>query len=270
MTFLKYILTILSFFSFNCIIAQYCSNYDAGEILERYENRILGKLKSSGDQNVRTNVISCDYNKYNDTWKIKHTITFNGVWTGDYYSATGNLTVTPNNWDWKYIKGNDNMNALLLTYGLLEALAEESNNSSSNNYKNPYSPNSKIENIKVDYNKYEGFTKGMEIHSKININQAQYQECQIVVWFFYHDGRPLKGYNGKLESTKNQVCVWKNVTPSYENTEWKDFSFFLPYSELEITSKVKHSLYFDIRVYTIKDSKEIGKSSAYHFTYEKG
>ena len=252
--YLKFFLLFL--FTCNSIKAQSCSSYRASQLVDQYEARIMRLLKSEGDTNISTSVINCQHYTNEDIWVIEHKISFNGFWSGDYYEARGKLTVKPHEWEWKYIEGNDNMDGWLVLNNLANLIADEMLEL----------PNGDVESVWTDFDQYSDGKRGLWIHSKVSINYAQYQDCQLVVWFYHQDGRKLKSYDGSYQASDNQVAVWKDMSPTYEKSIWKDFQIFMPYDELEVPSGKTTELYFRVGVYLKDDWEQLDLSEKNYFS----
>lgn len=97
-----------------------CSN--AERVVDNHQDGILELLLSSGDTNVYTEVIDCDYSWWGDRTEITHYISFNGFWTGTKYEAVGKLIIEDNEARWFYLRGNSAMNEYLIQMGLLAAV----------------------------------------------------------------------------------------------------------------------------------------------------
>ena len=113
----------IAMFVFLCtmVASAQCSN--AERVVRNHQDGILELLLSSGDTNVYTEVIDCDYSWWEDKTEITHYISFNGIWTGTKYQAIGKLIIEDNEVRWFYLKGNDAMNEYLIQMGLLAVVA---------------------------------------------------------------------------------------------------------------------------------------------------
>jgi hypothetical protein len=116
----KFMIAMLVFLCTMVSKAQ-CSN--AERVIRNHQDGILELLLSSGDTNIYTEVIDCDYNWWGDKTEITHYISFNGFWTGVKYEAIGKLIIEDNEARWHYLKGNDAMNEYLMQAGLMAVLA---------------------------------------------------------------------------------------------------------------------------------------------------
>jgi len=116
----KFIIAMFVFLYTMATSAQ-CSN--AEQAVKNHQDGILELLLSSGDTNVYTEVIDCDYSWWDDKTEITHYISFNGFWTGTKYEAIGKLVIEDNEARWHLLKGNEAMNEYIIQMGLLAVVA---------------------------------------------------------------------------------------------------------------------------------------------------
>lgn len=117
---LKFIIAMVIFLNAMTTKGQ-CSN--ASRTLRNHQDGIMELLLSTGDTNIYTEVLECDYNWWNDRTEISHYISFNGFWTGTSYEAIGKLVIKDGESTWYYLKGNNSMNEYLVQMGLMAVLA---------------------------------------------------------------------------------------------------------------------------------------------------
>ena len=126
-----------------------------------------------------------------------------------------------------------------------------------------------VDKVWVDHNIYQDGAKGMLIHVKFDVANALGENCKCVAYFYKVDGSKLKDTNNRFCTVDGQVSTSEDFSSPYESSYWKDFSFFMPYSELHVNSK--NDLYFEL-VFFIYHSdgkyEEIGRYSKVTFTYD--
>ena len=125
-----------------------------------------------------------------------------------------------------------------------------------------------ISSAYIEHNVFENDIKGMRIHIHFCTYGGQYHEVGPVVSFYKADGTHLKDTNGKYYYASNLVASWKYDIASYSSTEWKDFTLFMPYSELHMPTGCKNvSLYADIAIYDADVKAYISNSKQVSFSF---
>ncbi|HIZ87629.1 MAG TPA: BACON domain-containing protein [Candidatus Coprenecus pullistercoris] len=130
-------------------------------------------------------------------------------------------------------------------------------------------PTAEIEDIWVDHNYYYGGEKGMMIHLHMSIYGMKGNTGRAIAYFYYggDSETALTDYNQSYRTTSGKVSVGEDFTPSYDSSEWKDFSIFMPYSELHMASG-QHSLKFYVILWDDLD-EYMTESDWEYFTYTK-
>lgn len=85
--------------------------------------------------------------------------------------------------------------------------------------------------------------------------------------FEYSNGIKLKDYNRLYYTSDGYVATGEDFTPKYDDTIYKDFTVFLPYSELHL-SNGHHDLRFYAWLYEKSTSKNIATSDYTSFTID--
>jgi hypothetical protein len=73
---------------------------------------------------------------------------------------------------------------------------------------------------------------GMKIHSYINTLGYKDVTLAVGVFFFWENGDSIDGSNAPADNrtrTGGYLTVQSTITPSYDNSEWTDYWFFVPY-----------------------------------------
>ncbi len=91
---------------------------------------------------------------------------------------------------------------------------------------------------------------GMKIHSHINTLGYQGQQVRVAAFFYWADGTPIKGDNAPANdrSTDGQLTVQAVITPSYDNSQWNDYWFFIPYSYFPTGLHGDQSAYVEVEI----------------------
>ncbi|OYP42989.1 zinc-ribbon domain-containing protein [Prevotella sp. P4-119] len=98
-------------------------------------------------------------------------------------------------------------------------------------------PYGEIVKVWVDHSTYDDDgTKGMRIHIAFKAHNMLNKEGRVSAYFYYSDGTALTDTNGSYKTTDGDVAVGKDFCPSYENSDFRDFKLFMPYSELHLDS----------------------------------
>jgi serine/threonine protein kinase len=131
---------------------------------------------------------------------------------------------------WQHFLETEDDTGLTALYQLLEKTGKKSGS---------------FEKIWVDQNVYEKAGKGMKIHAKFTVRNVKNVRCRAVAYFHFDSGEPLKDFNDSYYTIGGHVSVGVDFTPSYDDSVFKDFTLFIPYSELHL-DKGKHNLRFKI------------------------
>ncbi len=74
---------------------------------------------------------------------------------------------------------------------------------------------------------------GMKIHAHLQMIGYQGQDVRVGAFFYWGDGTPISGSEAPVDNqtpTDGYLTVQDVLTPSYDNSQWDDFWFFVPYS----------------------------------------
>lgn len=94
-----------------------------------------------------------------------------------------------------------------------------------------------IYKIWADHNVYESSQKGMRLHVKFDAYDVYWHDLNVCAYFYYKDGEALKGVYGSDYITRSgHVTVQEITTAHYTNTTWNDFTLFIPYKYLNMSS----------------------------------
>ena len=121
-----------------------------------------------------------------------------------------------------------------------------------------------FDKIWVEHNVYENGKKGMRIHSHFFVHYAKSLQMSVNYYFYYNDNRVLRDTNNSYGTTGGQVCCFSGIKPGYDQTEYKDFSLFMPYNELHL-SRGNYNLKFRGEIFYA--GKSYGISDWVNFTF---
>ena len=119
-------------------------------------------------------------------------------------------------------------------------------------------PFGEIKNVWVDHNTYDNNgLKGMRIHISFTVHNMLNRAGMVSAYFYNSDGTALLDTNGLYKSTDGCVSVGEAFNPSYENSDYSDFTIFMPYSEFHLNSST--NLYFKVLLWY--NQEKIGEYS---------
>lgn len=126
--------------------------------------------------------------------------------------------------------------------------------------------NAVINSVETDFG-----DKGLTIHVDFEINNCKGERGSCVVWFYYENGQPIKDINGEYATEDGNVWVYENFNPGYDGTRYKDFSLYIPYSEIHVPRRRTEDLYcyFSVRIYNYESGCYLTKPYKYSLLYEK-
>lgn len=106
-----------------------------------------------------------------------------------------------------------------------------------------------IKSVWLEHSVYENGVKGMKIHVHFTIHGMLGIENTCTAYFESPKGKGLKDYNDSYCTKDGSVCCSKSFTPRYANSEYSDFTLFIPLSELHLPSG-ENTIYADIRIHS--------------------
>lgn len=117
----------------------------------------------------------------------------------------------------------------------------------------------KNDNVSVDGK------KGLKIHVHFEVNNMKNNTGNVVAYFYHKNGTDgLKDTNNKYHTTSGTVATSSAFTPSYDNSSYKDFTLFIPYSELHVNVSGTYKFY--VAIWGTND-KVLVSSEMNSFTY---
>ena len=212
----------------------------------------VSKTSISAQANGTTEYITVDCNT---SWEIPYH-------SGNMYNVTQNgntLTVkihanpsTQSRSDYFYIQttdGNKKQKIELLQSGRVDQNL----------------PTAKILKIWKNDNVSVDGKKGLKIHVHFEVNNMKNKTGNVVAYFYHKNGTDgLKDTNNKYHTTSGTVATSSAFTPSYDNSSYKDFTLFIPYSELHVNVSGTYKFY--VAIWGTND-KVLVSSEMNSFTY---
>lgn len=212
----------------------------------------VSKTSISAQANGTTEYITVDCNT---SWEIPYP-------SGNMYNVTKNgntLTVkihanpsTQSRSDYFYIQttdGNKKQKIELLQSGQVDQNL----------------PTAKILKIWKNDNVSVDGKKGLKIHVHFEVNNMKNKTGNVVAYFYHKNGTDgLKDTNNKYHTTSGTVATSSAFTPSYDNSSYKDFTLFIPYSELHVNVSGTYKFY--VAIWGTND-KVLVSSEMNSFTY---
>jgi uncharacterized protein (DUF697 family) len=129
-------------------------------------------------------------------------------------------------------------------------------------------PWARIHGIQTEHNVINNFEKGMRIHVDFELFNMTVNSGCCAVFFYQKNGRALKDFDQQFVTTDGCVCASAGFSTICDASRWKDFTFFMPYSQLHM-NRGKYQLKYSLVVRGIFNgtSKDLSMYSWQHFTY---
>jgi hypothetical protein len=108
--------------------------------------------------------------------------------------------------------------------------------------------------------------KGIEVHHPLTVQAMKDRELEVTCFFWFSDGRKLKDFNQRYRAADGQVSTSDRVQVKFPDAKWADFTVFLPYDELHMSSGTSN---LKVQCEAFDAGQSIGKSGFYPFTFTK-
>lgn len=105
-----------------------------------------------------------------------------------------------------------------------------------------------INRVWADFNLEESGANGLMIHVDFSATDIEQHSLNVVAYFEYSTGTPLKDTDGNYRASDGRIAVEKTVTAQFDYSQWGDFKLFMPYSQIH-TPSGNHSLRFYVQIY---------------------
>ena len=152
--------------------------------------------------------------------------------------------------------------AQVKSYGVESNNPVNNNGDTHSNAKSQGSAKGEINYVRIDRDVYMNDEKGINFHVGFDIEHNKGWPTEVVVRFHDFIGRKLMDKDENYRLLNGQVGISKIVYPAYENTEYKDLQFFIPYNQLDITESGKHNLQIEVHLID-KSTGELRKIDEY-------
>jgi hypothetical protein len=131
-------------------------------------------------------------------------------------------------------------------------------------------PKGEITNLTVDLNATEGGVGGVLAHFTLTTHSLKGISCRLGAYFYFSDGTKLLDKDNEYNTVDGQVFIGSEAfTPLYEDTEFKDFTLFIPDSALDLNDPGEYQLKFNILAYRVSDAKFFATSEFYSFKFTR-
>ena len=84
--------------------------------------------------------------------------------------------------------------------------------------------------------------------------------------FYFQNGQPLNDYNNNCHTKDGKVAYGVDLQPNYQDANFSDVSFFMPYEELHLAQGY-YDLYFTLQMFN--DDQNILGEKSFYFTYTR-
>ncbi|MFA6446482.1 MAG: hypothetical protein WCW14_04520 [Candidatus Paceibacterota bacterium] len=110
---------------------------------------------------------------------------------------------------------------------------------------------------------------GMPIHFRLVVNGLKDRFVEVSAYFSFENGHPMKDTDSKYKDSTGRVAVSKRAKSTFDSCEWSNFTLFMPYEQLHITSKGVHDckLVINVWYFDAYGTQLLVASSWHHFTY---
>ncbi|MBK8025714.1 MAG: trypsin-like peptidase domain-containing protein [Chloroflexi bacterium] len=84
---------------------------------------------------------------------------------------------------------------------------------------------------RIEHNATQDGLAGMKVYGYVNAIGYRGVPIRVALFLYWEDGTPIPGSNAPVDfqTTDGGLTVQDVVTPSYDNSEWTEFWFFVPY-----------------------------------------
>lgn len=126
-------------------------------------------------------------------------------------------------------------------------------------------PAGHFEWVQQNHNRWRDGEYVFEIRFKFRVRNVRNTACGVAAYFDDASGEKLRDYNQRYYTSEGYVTVWEPFTPGYDDSEYKDFKLYIPYSEFHLASG-HHSLRFYLSIYVDASNNHFVSSEYFTFT----
>ena len=119
-----------------------------------------------------------------------------------------------------------------------------------------------VNKVWMDHGAKQNGESGITVHVDFNVIGLKGNKVKVIAYFYDENKGKLKGKTSGYITSDGQVSVSRSVVPKYENTNWSDFSFFIPYLAFTF-ARGKHSYYVRVLIYDEINKRFIDNNNKY-------
>jgi hypothetical protein len=108
--------------------------------------------------------------------------------------------------------------------------------------------------------------RGFEISVTFEIEKLEFETCTIIIRVYDNNKKPLQNLDSALGKTMGFVTITKPVVVAQSAVRFTDFRVFVSNDELNLTKRVRHSLYYQVVIFFSKDVVEKSELLPFHIT----
>ncbi|MBL8131078.1 MAG: hypothetical protein JNL42_04410, partial [Anaerolineae bacterium] len=88
--------------------------------------------------------------------------------------------------------------------------------------------------LRIEHNAVQDNAQGMRVYGYVNAVGYRGMPIRVALFLYWGDGTPISGANAPtdFQTTDGALTVQDVVNPSYDDSEWSEFWFFVPYDYL--------------------------------------
>lgn len=121
-----------------------------------------------------------------------------------------------------------------------------------------------IHKVWLEHGVYQDGKKGMKVHGHCEVKNMKGQDLYFMVWFYEKDDiTPVKNTSG------GHLYRYVEDDATYQNTEWKDVWFFIPYSDFNVKSPFDDDLAVDFVIRRKSNNKDVVRKDKTLFKFTK-
>lgn len=116
-----------------------------------------------------------------------------------------------------------------------------------------------FEKIWLEHGVTQNGVSGINVHLKFNVKGMKGRDGSVIAYFDSPKGTGVKDTNGRYCTSDGNVCASGEICPGYDNTNYDDYSVFIPINELHLKPG-EHTYYCRAFIYNAGSRSFIGNS----------
>ena len=128
----------------------------------------------------------------------------------------------------------------------------------------PTQPMGRVLTTVMDHNVSQNGRKGLRIRTTFEVDRFKGQPGIVGIYFYSKNGVPLKDRNSSYLAQNGHVAVGGTFRPGYVNTIYKDYTLFIPHTELH-TGSGRHDLKCLVQVFNQSTGKPLSAPSKWYY-----